>query len=414
MATKSGPNNIDDGLLFHYDIANTKSFRGEPTINVVNSINGSFNPLDLYTWATGGNTSMWSRDYTQKSPVGGIALKEISYGTDSYSQTYNNSVNNLTSATVGQTWTASVYVKAASGVNVQIWLFEANSNGNYTNLSVNSFTSKGIWERISVSRTLTQNDTNFVQIRVATGTNNVIVFWDGLQLEQKNTATSFVINNRGNTDSSGGGLLDLSINNRNANVINGVSYYNNKLGVLTFDGVNDYIRANFKKSPIGSINIWFYTPSQITSGAMPIGYGGLGNYGTSGTINQYDGFIFGDWTGGAANETIGYYQHSPLGFIYIREVISVGYHNIVMNYNSTDYTYDFYLDGVKVNRYTASQGIVPLLYSDVAVIGCTGDPETVGTPYYGSPSISIVQVYNKNLTDSEIKQNYNANKSRFI
>jgi hypothetical protein len=414
MGVQSGPNTIDNGLVFHYDAANVKSFRGETTTNAFNSINNSFDSLDLYTWATGGSTSIWVRDYTQKSPVGGIALKQTSFGTDSYSQTYNNSVNNLTTASVGESWTASVYVKAPLGVNVQIWLFEANSNGNYTDISVNYFNATGDWQRISVTRTLTQTSTNFLQVRVATGTNNVVVYWDGLQIERKNTATPFIVGSRGTTPSYGGGLLDLSINNNDANVINGVFYNTNKLGGLTFDGVNDYIRTNFNRTFITSINIWFYTPTQITSGGLPIGYGGLGNYGTSGTINPYDGFIFGDWTGGAVNETIGYYQHNPVGFIYIREVVPIGYHNLVMNYNSTEYTYDFFLNGVKVTRYTASQGIVRLIYSDVAVLGCTGDPETVGTPYYGSPTINIVQVYNRTLTNEEIIQNYNANKSRFI
>ena len=103
------------GSVLIYDTGDTiNSYLGEPTTNVVNTNGQNFNPLDLYTWVTNGATSFWSRDTTiAKSPVGGIPVKEVSVGTDSYSSTYNTAPYTLGAASQGQTWTVSVLIHAS-------------------------------------------------------------------------------------------------------------------------------------------------------------------------------------------------------------------------------------------------------------------------------------------------------------
>lgn len=374
MAVINGSNNIDGGLVLHFDAANSRSFRGEPTVNSFKSINSAFNPLDLYTWSTNGSTSTWSRNYLEKSPVNGIALKEISYGTDSYSGTYNNSSNNLTLASVGQTWTASVYVKASLGVNTQIWLFEANSNGNYTNLSVNSFTANGSWQRISVTRTLTQSDTNFLQIRVATGTNNTVVYWDGIQLEQKAYTTKFVSDTRGTTVSSGGGLVDLSLKTKHAEFNNGPLYSSGNNGSIVMDGVNDVllVNQNITNSTQCTVVMWLASTD-------PQFLWGIGNSGS---------YYF-----GASNYGGNYYHENCGSPTYYIDT------NQVLNPNG-------YLDG-NFHMFEA-KGVNLSTWTKLGFLDYGGNAWNM----YGK--VAMIQVYDRVLSSEESIQNYNANKSRFI
>lgn len=374
MGVLSGSRNIDDGLVLHFDAANTRSFRGEPTTNAFKNINSSFNPLDLYTWCTGGSTSVWSRDYTQKSPIGGVVLKEVSSGTDSYSGTYNNSAYNLTSASVGQTWTASIYVKANVGTNTQIWLFEANSNGNYTNLSVNSFTASGVWERISVTRTLTQSDTNYLQIRIATSTNGATLYWDGVQIEQKSYVTSFVNGTRGTTVATNGGLIDLSKNNKHAEVNNGPIYNSSNNGSIVMDGVNDVLLVNQNITNSTQCTVVMWLSSTDTQFLW-----GMGNSGS---------YYFG------ASISGGNYYHencgSPTYYIDGKQVL---------NPNG-------YLDG-KFHMFEA-KGVNLSTWTRLGFLDYgTGSWNMNG-------KVAIIQVYDRVLSSEESLKNYNANKSRFI
>jgi hypothetical protein len=410
MGFKRGPNVVTDGLVMYLDVGNVKSFRGEPTFN---KISGDFDTT-FDSFSDGDNAGFLNQlgsgnylgvsSFISYKGLKSLRINRGSGGTGRVYRTFSVSTGEFSSIS------AWVYSDVA-GPFIALEYFGGDYNWGvaYNN---NIHTGSGwelIWCRTVGGATSPTTGYYFLHPSV----NNFDTYWDNIQVENKQYNTSYVNGTRGTTVLSGGGVKDLSGFNNNGELFNGPMYNPSNNGMLTFDGVNDYIRANITETQITTVDVWFYTPIQITSGAMSIGYGGLGNYGTSGVINQYDGFIFGDWTGGAANETIGYYQHNPPGFIYIREVIPAGYHNIVMNYNITDATYDFFLNGNKVTRYTAAQGIVSLISTDVVVLGCTGDPETVGSPYYGSCGIMNVKVYNRVLTEPEIKQNYNATKQRF-
>lgn len=224
---------VTSGSVFAYDTGDiVNSYKGQPTVNGVGTLNG-YNPLDLYTWAPNGNTSTWARDTSVTSPLGGIPLKEISSGTDSYSDTYNNSSDNIIAASSGQTWTVSVYALAAAGTNLQVWIFGANNSGNYIELAVNGFTATGQWQRISVTTTFSNGSTAYVQSRVATSTNGGVIWWDGLQVEQKSYPTQFVNGTRSATQ----GLLPL-VGNSTLDLSN-VSFDSN--AQITFDATNDRI-----------------------------------------------------------------------------------------------------------------------------------------------------------------------------
>jgi hypothetical protein len=397
------------------DATNVKSFRGEPTVNYA---------VGVSPWTNGGINTNITGTYEDDGPVTNSNTWKFEKTGGSYQWNgWESNYGGIWTGNAGDYWTTSYWYKTTSPAGIGGFgvgsFYKSDWSAPY-NVTIiggdNSIIADGEWHYNYTTSQINENYSNAIIVDGPSwGYNNIpgTLYINGLQWEKKAYPTAYSNGTRGTTVATGGGLKDLSRFGNHGFLNNGPIYNPSTNGMLTFDGVDAYIRANITETQITTVDIWFYTPIQITSGGLPIGYGGLGNYGTSGVINQYDGFIFGDWTGGANNETIGYYQHNPPGFIYIKEVIPAGYHNIVMNYNITDATYDFFLNGNKVTRYTATQGIVGLISTDVVVLGCTGDPETVGSPYYGSCGIMNVKVYNRVLTEPEIKQNYNATKQRF-
>ena len=126
------------------------------------------------------------------SPVGGVPLKMVMRGdNDPYTDTYNQAQWHITEAAQGEEWTFSVYVKSnvASGIPVQIYLFEARESGTYgafTDVTINGIGTS--WQRVSVTRTFNQSDTAYVQVRVdgpATGNSNArTLWWSGFQINR--------------------------------------------------------------------------------------------------------------------------------------------------------------------------------------------------------------------------------------
>lgn len=144
------------------------------------------NSLDIYSWAgtAGASNATLSRDTTTGlSPAGGIPFKMAVTGTDPYTNTYNNQYWNLATAAAGQTWRATVYVKASSATQAGIFIFGADAAGTYyeaPNTVENISTS---WVQISHTYTFVNPSTTRVQIRLDgpdSGGTGVNVWWDQL------------------------------------------------------------------------------------------------------------------------------------------------------------------------------------------------------------------------------------------
>jgi|694.fasta_scaffold54893_4 hypothetical protein len=414
MPTSVGPNpSLDSNIVFSYDTGDTSnSYRGEPTTNTVGNLN-SFNPLDLYTWASSGNTSTWGRDTSvAPSPVRGIPLKEYSFGADSYSSTYNNPGNNISAASSGQTWTVSVYALARAGVNLQIWIFGANSSGNYIELDARNFTATGQWQRISISMTFTNGSTAYVQARVATSTNGALIWWDGLQVEQKSYPTQFTTGTRSATQ----GLLPL-ISNTSIN-LSTVSFNSN--AQMYFDGTDDYVDLgsylyNINTTTL-SIEIVFKTNIITSSDKILLGWM------EGETPHGY--IVLGNFTGYWGNESISFYNEGSgttnLSFAYTNGsslLSDMNYHHVVFILQTGNY--QIFVDGnqVPVNpsfRNGSQSTVMPSnLFgygsSPSVVLGTGSNPK--GGFFNGE--IPITKIYNVALSADQVKQNYQQYKSRF-
>lgn len=374
----TGPKIVKDNLLFYYDTGNSKSYLGEPTINKVGSLN-SFDPLDLYTWSTGGyQMTSVSRDTTIKSPLGGIVLRAITNGVASYSNSYNNSVTNITTASIGQIWTCSIYVMAPSGTSLTLYFFEANSSGGYTVFSTAGSTGTGSWQRISVTRTLTQVDTVYLQARFDIYTSDVTVYYSGLQVEQNSHATTFTSGTRSVTQ----GLSPL-LGNTLLNLTN-MSYDSN--AQLTFNGTSNYFNIEQSFGVLSQYTIEYVSYTTVGN-RMPI----AGRTNTA--FYKYGDNSWFYTHGGVTGEF--YHSTSPSFSGYIHYVITYDGANVRVWRN---------------NNFAGSQASTGSVnFSDGFKIGYW----TGGAGYFWNGTIPIMKIYNKALTSNEVSQNYNALRTRF-
>jgi hypothetical protein len=381
----------DSSLVLSLDAANIKSFRGEPTTNVVP------NPLDLFAWCiNGASFATLSRDTSSlASPAGGIPMRMTTTGSDPYTSTYNGSTFNLNAASQGQVWTMSVWAKANRILTCELFLFEANSSGVYINLSTVSISVTTEWQRFTLSRTNTEATVAYVQVRLD-GPNTYsagdIVWWDGLQVEQKAYATTFVSGSRGTSVATGGGLYDLTNGNNNGTLTNGPIYTGSFGGSIVFDGTNDYI-----STPITG------TFSQIT-----FDYWGFYDELTLNTRLRNES-AFGDWTNNrihwGTRWSVGMHWNVNGAWTEVGTTnLRYGWNHFSLVWNNNTSQKLIYINNI-LSSSEATNGNVIL--GDFRI----GVATTLDAYYRGN--ISNFKVYNRALSASEVLQNYNSAKSRF-
>jgi hypothetical protein len=199
--------------------------------------------------------------------------------------------------------------------------------------------------------------------------------------------------------------LDMSKSLNNATLVNGATFSNSG---ISFDGINDYVVTDSRKD-VGNrftVNAW------VKFNVLGTNVGGLKRGAIMSNSYNYTankGFLF----IGSANS--GSDLFISLGMDQKVAVSNTGYittskvYMLTATANATDDLLRLYVDGVEVSYLVQANADITLSY-DVAslYIGTyfTGD--------YTNGTIYNVQLYNRALTPSEILQNYNAHKSRFL
>jgi hypothetical protein len=387
-----GPNIITDGLVLALDAANIKSFKGEPTTNLVTdplNITSGFGSGAGVTRATG--TLL---NFTGQNNAGTITGN----GTASYVAYVGN-----IGATTGNKYTTTWYLKAGTKTSVDLNWGGAH-NGNRTNFTINLLTgavtnltlasgetysvesSNNGFYKISYSSTLTGAN-YYPQISITTSVDYLI--FGGIQIEQKPYATPFVNGTRGTTVATGGGWADRSGNSNHGELVNGVGYNSGNLGSLVFDGVDDHITTsqlsgrNPATEPF-TIEAWVKSDQTVTSrmwidatsnGTNQRFYATLINGSTSNIGIQGSG-----WSDSTPNDTNWHYQA------------------IVMDGN-TARGYD---NGIQVQTKSYTSYTLP---GPLIIGGRSG--------YIWLGQIANFKIYNRALTADEVLQNYNALKSRY-
>ena len=189
---------------------------------------------------------------------------------------------------------------------------------------------------------------------------------------------------------SGTTWRDISGNGWNGTFQNGPTFNSSNIGSISFDGVNDRVSTSFKPSGYRSYFIWvkYNIVNSLPAGYSLTGTQQVNAYNYIGISNGgYFYYYFGtngeQVNGTILNPNIWYYQGLTL---------------------SSDGNARAYLNGSLVS--TLASGVGNTATAEFSV-GCINENHWV------NGYIATVSQYNRQLTETEILQNYNATKTRF-
>ena len=177
---------------------------------------------------------------------------------------------------------------------------------------------------------------------------------------------------------------DMSGNENNGELINGVSYSGTDGGSLSFDGVDDYINAGTPSISVGKItvNAWM----RITSGS-------LYQHIVDSSSNS--------WHLAILNDNRPYFYNGSTSHLYA-PALTVGQWYMLTGVQGT--TLDIYINGVLGQSIATNANVTT---NNVNI----GRWQNGGRQYNGN--IAQVSIYNRALTAQEVLQNFNATRSRY-
>ena len=367
MSAHANPDIVDDNLVFLYDTDDAKSFKGEPTTNLITNSGTSNTGWVGHGWT---GSQAISNDYS-----------------NTYEFTATNGWHNRTFDT-GVTSGGTIYVsfeyklKQQQTTQNQLFVLNGTSLGSYTNW-LGSGSMSFEWQTFSGSFTANANSSKIAigpRGQDSSGLTD-IVYIRNLQVEQKPHATPFVNGTRSATQ----GLLDRT-STSTINISN-ASFDSN--AQMTFDGTDDTINTGLfsgRNPATDPFTIEAVVKSDITSGArMWIDATNNGSnqrlycaYAATGTGNPM-GIQGSAWSSSGVNDT--------------------DYHHYVI-----------VMDGSVARLYNNGEAHSTKSYTSYQIqslnIGGRNSYRWLG-------DIPIFKLYDRALTAAEVLQNFNATKSRF-
>ena len=406
MATAGGPNIETNGLVLKLDAANVKSFRGEPTTNLIsNPIVGDYGNSPGSTNNTispdGSNNATIpipdaNADRYQIAIAGGNHPSGTQF---TYSWHYKQLGPHLGTSPNEPGGLLITGLVNCTLVGTATKLYDLN-NG---------------WSRWKATFQIVDGSLESIfrlYFGAVIGINGNSAAYYGHQFEQKIYATPFVIGTRGTTVATGGGWGDTSGNNNHGELVNGPIYSSANGGSIVFDGINDYVNSNY--TPVintgGSYSqsVWFRTTNAT-----------VGDNGSNRLIEARD-----NKTGNPLiTSTINIFEENTLVFL-ARGTNGVRRDLIITNINVNDGSWRYfhsqiltngttqiYLNGFFVGQNTLGVDTRIDLSGRPLAIGARNLEGNISSYFNGN--IAQVQIYNRALSATEIFQNYNATKSRF-
>jgi hypothetical protein len=207
---------------------------------------------------------------------------------------------------------------------------------------------------------------------------------------------------KGSYPGSGSAWYDLA-GGATSTLYNGSVYNSGNNGIMTFDGVNDYVDSGYDLSwnNSNSVTVDFWVKPSTVSG---------GNYGIIG--KEYPEWEWAFFQAGANLHlvywnTAGGHTNDMDFSAYAFSTPNIWYH-VVYTWNGS--TSSFYINGSLIGSKTSSNPAINQNRSNNVMIG--GHTYVWGD-YYWSGSVGAVRFYNRALAQSEITQNYNASKTKY-
>jgi hypothetical protein len=412
MSSIGGPGIVRDGLVLYVDAANEKCFRGEPTENLFSTFSSNQNnavlvgvsPIGL----TCGGSANWDRcnygggtfvfnhvetmnPYGVKSLVGNLIVQVE--GGD-----YRSNISNIGASTLNRTFTFSIWVKNNGGSDTSISMSIRTSGDTNGPTIAKTITTE--WQRLSITHTFTGSCDSQIRSYLFGLNTGMNILLYGAQLEEKSYPTPFINGTRGTTVATGGGLIDLSKNGSNGELINGVTYNSSNGGNLVFDGVDDYCKtSDNQKININdnfTVSIWVKSTEWTANNQEGLI--------SKGTLNNWVTYLRGN------NGTVSFYTS---GSDFWDPGPNIGGNN---NWCNITFIYSYSNLGYKQVYYNglfyAQKSITIPINNNTDNLE-VGFSNSVGLPKYLKGQMSTILYYNKVLSAQEILQNYNATKSRF-
>ena len=203
-------------------------------------------------------------------------------------------------------------------------------------------------------------------------------------------------NNSSSYSGTGTKLTDLSGNGNDGTIMGSPSFTTLTVGggVLVFNGNQQYISTNYTPSNTNSISIWFYNTSNYTD----INRGIFSTYNVSCGCN---GFYMGTWSNSfnlSRDNNVGW------GSTVLPSLSINTWYNVTVTSNASGSgTIKVYLNGVLKTTITEKT-----THADVLNIG-----RTRFNSDYWKGYIAKTMVYDVVLTDTEVMNNYNSQKTTF-
>jgi hypothetical protein len=198
---------------------------------------------------------------------------------------------------------------------------------------------------------------------------------------------------------SGTTWTDLSFGGNNGTLTNGPTYSPDNGGSIVFDGTNDYVSILNNTTVSFTIGCWINTTATSFTGSQ--GYEG------NGIVWSDVGGIANDFVLSILNNKASWFTGDNTTTINSTTTINTGsWFYITVVKNGTNSTKELFINGISESRGTS--GTSTLTANPNIIIG----GNTLDSRYFNG-KIAQVKIYNRVLSESEILQNYNAQKSRY-
>jgi hypothetical protein len=198
--------------------------------------------------------------------------------------------------------------------------------------------------------------------------------------------------NRRSYTGTGGTTYDLC-NFYNGNLTNGVGFTSSNNGLFSFDGTNDYIEIpTLSINSSFSIDLFCYAFNLSTTYVI---------------VGKYGGGAYDFWLGISAGRFKFSISMANKIEPQTANISANTWYNLVAVYNSSALTASIYLNGVLAQTLNGSSAFQnpPGNYA-IGAFGAAGS-------FYFPGYVASHKFYNRALSASEIKQNFNANRDRF-
>lgn len=195
--------------------------------------------------------------------------------------------------------------------------------------------------------------------------------------------------------------FDLSGNNNSGSLINGPVYTGSNGGAIVFDGVDDYVSLkNLSINYPFNISIIATEPSGSTGGGPFFGFCDTTSDNSLINLQLYITL---------SNVIRVAYYSTTTGFTSVGVSGSVDT-NYIVSANFTTSSFDLYVNGTYRGSLTGSFSKV---WTDTAGSYNISKMNRSINPFYGKGSVYSAYVYNRALSAQEVKNNYDAVKSRY-